>query len=325
MHNDEGTPVAVDGEEPKSTTSDAPEVGAAATHGPGLSRGVMIGVIVAVVVIAGLLFAASVFMSRVPDVAGKSVADATAALEHVGFKIGEVVEVTDYDEAKYAANTVVGTSGGSFGLARDGATIDLKVASGAVLAVVNGEEIYAIAIDRQIAAMRVQNETAFTGDNGAERENEFKKLLLSGMIDATLVSQAAAEAGVVVEDAEVDTQVELMRSAFDSEDKFLESIGGAGLDVEALRIQLSDQLLTQKLIATLDVKTDVSDKDVETFYRNNKQLFPDRKLDEVREQVREIVLQQRRADAYQAYVAELRATAEIEIKDQALTGPLNPQ
>ncbi|MDH4139522.1 MAG: SurA N-terminal domain-containing protein [Coriobacteriia bacterium] len=304
-------------------------VGKVAGAGEGKSwtvaRKALVGLAIAIAVVLALGFALSPVLSMVPNVAGMSVEDARAALERADLVAGEVVRTEDYDESEFATGEVVRLDRRNYTIVREGTVIGIQTAAGPPVAIVNGVTIRTGELDEQVTQLEQANPSAFSGEGGEERETQFRSLLLSGMIDQVLVEQAAEAEGIAVTDEAVEEQIDLMKSGFDSQEAFVESITGAGLSMDSLRKQIRDQLTTQRLLETLDVETSVSGKDVETFYKSNKSLFPDKKLVEVEAQVKEIILQQRRADAYQEYLSQLRLQAEIEILDPTLEGSTSPQ
>jgi hypothetical protein len=274
----------------------------------------LIAFVVLFVMAAGL----SPFFSLVPRVAGKTVEETKAALDQAGFTPGEVVLESEYNTDRFETGRVIGLSLIAYTPARRGSVIDIKVAAGEAVAVVNGESIRAADLQTAVDNLKQANPQAFSNDPTGEREREFRKLILSGMVERLLVEQAAREQGIEVTDEQIQKQIEDMRKGYESEEKFTQSLANAGLTLESLADQIRGQLITQELLQSLEIDTDVSSKDIETFYENNKQLFPDKSLKESREQIQQIILQQRRADAYQEYVAELKANASVEILDPQL-------
>ncbi len=144
-----------------------------------------------------------------------------------------------------------------------------------VAARVNGEEISSTELDEQIEHLREQSPQMFEGEEGEARVLDFKRRLLESMIDNVLVRQAAEERGISVSEEEIDTQIDELKAGFPSEDEFNTALADAGLTLADLRDQLSEQLVTQRLMEELAGDAEVTADEIEEYYEANKAQFAD--------------------------------------------------
>ena len=144
-----------------------------------------------------------------------------------------------------------------------------------VAARVNGEEISSTELDEQVERLREQSPQMFEGEEGEAQVLDFKRRLLESMIDNVLVRQAAEERGISVSDEEIDTQIDELKAGFPSEDEFNTALADAGLTLNDLRDQLSEQLATQRLIEELVGDAEVTADEIEEYYEANKDQFAD--------------------------------------------------
>ena len=139
-------------------------------------------------------------------------------------------------------------------------------ASNAVAARVNGVEITNAELDQQVEIVKSQYPGMFDDENGQEQLLEFKRSLLSSMIDQILIRQAAEERGITVADEEIDEQIDNIRMQVDDLDA---ALAEANMTMDDLRQQLSDQLVHQKLVEDLDTGETITDAEIESYYEAN--------------------------------------------------------
>lgn len=142
-----------------------------------------------------------------------------------------------------------------------------------VAARVNGEVIKKSELDAQVDKLKEQYPQMFEGADGEGRLIDFQQRLLDNMINNVLIRQAAKDAGVKVTDADVKKKIEELKAGFSTQDQFDQALAQAGMDVATLESQISDQLVTEQLIATLNKDTEVSDKEITEYFDTNKAQF----------------------------------------------------
>jgi foldase protein PrsA len=93
---------------------------------------------------------------------------------------------------------------------------------------------------------------------------------ISGLIDAELIKQAAAEAGITVTDADIELAMESIRSQFPSEVEFLSALAMYGMTLEDLK---SDMQLQAKMRKLLEPQVSVTDEDIKAYYEANAEMM----------------------------------------------------
>ncbi len=142
-----------------------------------------------------------------------------------------------------------------------------------IAARVNGEEISASELDAQAERLVQQSPQMFEGPEGEARLLDFKRRLLESMIDNILVRQGAEERGIVVTDEEIDAQLEELKASFPSEDDFEIALADANITLDALRQQIHDQLVTQRLMEELVGSDLVTKSDIDAYYEDHREDF----------------------------------------------------
>lgn len=142
-----------------------------------------------------------------------------------------------------------------------------------IAARVNGEVIKQSDLDAQVETLKEQYPDMFTGADGEGRLLEFQQRLLDNMINNVLIKQAAEERGIEVTDEDVATEIESLKSGFETDEQFEQALAQSGMDVEALETQVREGMITDRLIATLTEDVTVSDEEVSEYYEANKADF----------------------------------------------------
>ncbi len=93
---------------------------------------------------------------------------------------------------------------------------------------------------------------------------------LDYMIENELVRQEAKKAGIQVSEADVDAEVETVKSSFGSDEMFEQALAQFGTTEADLRKDLEMQVMIRKL---LEPKVAVTDEDVADFYEANKDMY----------------------------------------------------
>jgi len=138
---------------------------------------------------------------------------------------------------------------------------------------VNGEAITQTELNAQLDQLKKQYPQMFTGADGEGRLLDFKQRLLDNLINQKLIEQAAKDKGVKVSDADIQKQIDQLKSGFKDEAQFNEALKSAGMTVETLKEQIKNQLITQKLIESLASDKKVSASDIQAYYDKNKSQF----------------------------------------------------
>lgn len=195
-----------------------------------------------------------------------------------------------------------------------------------VLAVVDEDPILASDVDRVIKL------GLMTRSEG-ESEPEFRRRVANSLIEERLRFHEIDRYGfeqVPVE--EIEENVARIRVRFPDEAAFKKALQEVGLDLKGLRQLVARQLLVLTYVdERLGARVFVSQEDISRYYRTvltpemQKRGQPVPELDDVREDIREVLKQQRMNQELEKWTEELRAAADVVIyPDPAGDKPLPP-
>lgn len=104
--------------------------------------------------------------------------------------------------------------------------------------------------------------------------------------------------GISVSEEEVEQQLTQVQENL-GEEQFQQAVQDLGFDsVEAYRESVREGLITQQVIEEMSAGVEVSDEEIQTFYDENQDLFAGQELDQVREQVRAELVNQRLTEQF---------------------------
>lgn len=187
---------------------------------------------------------------------------------------------------------------------------------GAPVATVNGVEITRAEFDqnRNQVIMSAQQQGADVSD--PEVLAEIDGQAIEVLVNTQLLRQAATEAGIVVNEEDVDARYQEIVESVGGEETLMTRMTELGITPASLRNDIEGELLVQTLVdSEVDVSSiEITEEEIVSFYEGvdlgGAELPP---LEEVRSEIE----QQLRATQEQALIAEyietLRAAADIEI------------
>lgn len=144
--------------------------------------------------------------------------------------------------------------------------------TGGVAATVNGVEISEDDVTRTVESIRESMGVAdaeawaeWMVSNGYTSE-QVREEVIDGFVDQEILRQGAAELGVVVDEAEVESYYNEIASQFDSESAWEEALLSAGYaSADEYRETIELSLLSEAVQASLDVEAEPSDEDMLTY------------------------------------------------------------
>jgi peptidyl-prolyl cis-trans isomerase SurA len=182
-----------------------------------------------------------------------------------------------------------------------------------IVAVVDEDPILASDLDRVIGLGLVEAEQG-------ESDASFRRRVLDQVIAEKLRFQEIDRFGFTeVSIAEVDRRFEEIRSGFESEKAFEERMAALGLEAEGLRQLVARQIMVLTYVdERLGPRVFVDREEIEKYYdetlvpelRRKKQPLP--RLTEVREQIRQVLKEQRLNEEIERWTEELRREADID-------------
>lgn len=186
--------------------------------------------------------------------------------------------------------------------------------TGAV-AVVNGEEITSEqykTLEDQVKAEQGTNFDLLSVDDKAKLQTQ----IIDTLVSQALLRQAIAEAKITVTDEQVAEQMTTIKGQFADETAYAQALTAQSLTEDGLRDQVRTDLTTQTYLEqTLKFSAiTVTDEEIVTAYEGiaaSQENVP--ALEEAREQVRGLLVQQKQQELINAHIEQLRGQADIEV------------
>lgn len=176
--------------------------------------------------------------------------------------------------------------------------------------VVNGEEVNGAAYNA--AYSLVKSMSAQYGQDVSDLE-AVQDQTIDYLVEQELIMQEAEDAGIEVSDEEVQEEVDAAKES-GGEEGFQQSLEQLNLTEEQFAQQLRFDLATQQYMEE-EVDTEVTDEEVQEMYDRLSAQMGDQEmqdLDEIRDDVEQMVIQNKQQEAYTNKVDELKESAEIE-------------
>ena len=183
------------------------------------------------------------------------------------------------------------------------------------VAVVNGEEVtrdqYKV-LEDQVKAEQGTNFALLSVEDKAQLQTQ----IIDTLVSQALLRQAIAEANITVTDEQVAEQMTTIRGQFADEAAYTQALTAQNLTEDGLRDQVRTELTTQAYFEQkLSFSTiTVTDEEIATAYEEisaSQENVP--ALEEAREQVRGLLIQQKQQALVNAHLEELRGQAEVEV------------
>jgi len=195
-----------------------------------------------------------------------------------------------------------------------------------VLAVVDEDPVLASDVDRVI-------KLGLQAPNPGESDDQYRKRVLNALVEERLRFHEIDRYGLEqVPVDEVEKAVAKVRAGFKDEASFQKAIKDVGLAPKGLRQLMARQLLVLTYVdERLGPRVFVTFDDITKYYRTvltpemQKKGQPVPPLDDVREDIREVLKQQKLTQELQTWTEELRTKADVVIySEQAAGAPLPP-
>jgi parvulin-like peptidyl-prolyl isomerase len=140
-------------------------------------------------------------------------------------------------------------------------------------AVVNGEEILLDAVARRFEAVRRDPQLAqqLAADEDGSFKARVQARILTQMIQAELLAQAARDLGIVVTDEDIETERLAIVQQVGGEEAFQQIVEENRLTEEDVREQLRDLVVERAVDEALTEDIDVTERDVREFFEENQE------------------------------------------------------
>lgn len=138
----------------------------------------------------------------------------------------------------------------------------------------------------------------------------YGKQTLDDLAGTALVKQLAKENGVIVSDEDVNKEIAATEQRLGGKEALQTTLERMGYTSTRFNEEMRVQVLVAKL-ANKVLKVEVTDEEVSKFFQENKTLFPDKKFDEVKEDIKQNLVQQKVQEEFAAWFAEQKKQANI--------------
>jgi len=186
--------------------------------------------------------------------------------------------------------------------------------SGAV-ARVNGEEIARVKLEDAEAKIAMGQGIDVASLDAASLK-QLETQALDALIANALIQQAVASSGITAKGAEIDAQMEVIKSQFQDDSQFKEALLEQKLSESELRSQVVGRLAQQMYLEqAVDIASiTISDEEVNALYDQEATVSENvPPLEDVRGQIESFIAGQKQQELITAHVQKLRAAANIEI------------
>ncbi|TPW18079.1 MAG: peptidyl-prolyl cis-trans isomerase SurA [bacterium] len=149
-----------------------------------------------------------------------------------------------------------------------------------VVAVVNDEPILSSEVDEQLSLL-VASRRVDPADTSVVSQARHE--ILEQLIQERLIIDYAAKEGITVTDDQIEPQVQAsideVKARVGTEEKFQEELAREGLTIDSLReryrLEMRKEAMAQRIIEReIRSKVKITEADVDTFFRNNKDQLP---------------------------------------------------
>lgn len=133
---------------------------------------------------------------------------------------------------------------------------------------------------------------------------------LASLIERSLIFQEARRQGVKVTEADIESQIASIEEILKSQNLTLEDALSARSQTQA---DLVEQIKIQKTVeAILGQKINISEEDIKNYFEENKDLLEEgATLEDVKEDIKAQLYQQRLNEEYSQWIEELKTKAKI--------------
>lgn len=192
-----------------------------------------------------------------------------------------------------------------------------EVAKVESVATVNGVEIPKTTFDSQLATVIATYKTQGVNTDDATTTQQIRAQVLDDLINNELVAQGINKTGIQVTPEQIEAQRAALVTQLGGEDKLKAQIEASKITDAQLRENIAKQLAIQAyLLKNIDVSSAIAtDVEIEQVYKDGiKDQKTPPKLKDVKEQIRQQIVNQKQQILVNAFIQKLRAESKIEKK-----------
>lgn len=188
-----------------------------------------------------------------------------------------------------------------------------------IVAVVNDEELTGWDYNSVLASIQSEMQQMGQDPTSKEAVEQIKTKALDSLVSQTLVVQKAKEAKLTSSEKEINEKYAAIQEQIGGEEAMKKALEAEKMDEKTLKAQLGDSILFEKYQNKVVPAKEVTDKEIQDYYdqasaqtKEAGQEFPP--LEEVREKIKGLLVQQKQQEEFLKHVEEIKADAKIELK-----------
>lgn len=141
--------------------------------------------------------------------------------------------------------------------------------------------------------------------------DRYAKTSFDDLASTTLLKQLATKNEVSVSQDEIKKEIETTEARLGGKEALQATLDRLGYSQTRFEEEMKTQVLVRKLAEKL-MKIEVTDQEVETFYKDNKNLFPDQKLADVKLDIFQNLTEQKLQQQFTTWFQEEKGKAAIQ-------------
>lgn len=141
---------------------------------------------------------------------------------------------------------------------------------------------------------------------------KYGKQTLEDIVGERLLAQEIKKQGVTVTDDEVKMEVDKIVAEYGSEENFKSALEQYGLTLESAKESIQKNLGFKKLVEKSS-KIEITDEAVKKYYEDNKTIYAGKKLEEVKDVIKDSLYQQELYQKSQEIFTSIRQAAKVNI------------
>lgn len=142
---------------------------------------------------------------------------------------------------------------------------------GDVVAIVNGENIYSATLDEYVTralSSDINQGLDIESEEGQEMKAQAESQLLTYLVQERVLLQAAEKNNISISDEEVESELQLIKGNFPSEEDFNNALVQSSLTIETFRESLKNEMTIDLFLEESTPEISVSEEDLLEYYNS---------------------------------------------------------
>ena len=138
----------------------------------------------------------------------------------------------------------------------------------------------------------------------------YGKEIFDEVANERLLAQEFKQQQITVTDQDVQAEVDKIIKEYGDEEKFKTALTQYGLTLDKAKESIKKNILFKKLVEK-NSKIEIVDADIEKYFNDNKETYKDKKLEDVKSQISEMLYQQQLYQKSQELFSQIRQKAKV--------------